>query len=110
MARGVFFRPVHLVQFLLPVDDNEGRPFPRQLFDQVRTEMTDRFGGVTAFLQSPAVGLWKEDGEVQRDRMILFEVMVKQPNPEWWATYRVELEDRFGQDAIVIRALRMELL
>lgn len=72
--------------------------------------MTDRFGGVTAFLQAPAVGLWKEDGGVQRDRMILFEVMVKHFNAEWWTSYRIELEERFRQDRIVVRAIKTELL
>lgn len=74
---------VHLVQFLLPLEDNDGKPIPKKLFDRVRLELTDRFGGVTAFVQSPAVGLWRDGGEVQRDRMILFEVMVKQLNREW---------------------------
>lgn len=101
---------MHLVQFLLPVEDNEHRPFPRQYFDQVRTEMTDRFGGVTAFVQSPAVGMWKEQDGVQRDRMILFEVMVKQLNREWWHNYRLELEDRFRQDTVVVRATMVEQL
>lgn len=96
---------MHLVQFLLPLDDNEQRPFPKSFFDQVRAEMADRFGGVTAFLQSPAVGLWKDGCDVQRDRMILFEVMVKELNAEWWLSYRLELEERFRQDKLVVRAL-----
>lgn len=95
---------MHLVQFLLPIEDNDQRPFPKQFFDGVRSELTDRFGGVTAFVQAPAVGLWKDGDGVHRDRMILYEVMVEQLNPEWWTNYRIELEDRFRQDKIVMRA------
>lgn len=101
---------MHLVQFLLPRKDNAGRPFEKALFDRVRSEMTDRFGGVTAFLQSPAVGLWDEGGQVSRDEMILFEVMVKKLSRRWWGAYRKELERRFEQDAVIIRAMKIGLL
>ena len=47
---------MHVVQFLLPLRDNERRAFPRADFEKVRTELTEHFGGVTAFLQSPASG------------------------------------------------------
>lgn len=103
-------RAVHLVQFLLPLKDNAKKPFPRALFDQVRAEMTDRFGGVTAFVQSPAVGLWENEGRVDRDEMILIEVMVKDLSRDWWANYRAELEERFEQDAVVVRAIRVDTL
>ena len=45
---------MHLVQFLLPLQDPDGRPFPHAAYARVRDELTDRFGGATAFLQSPA--------------------------------------------------------
>ena len=63
-----------LVQLLLPLRDNEGRPFGRADFERVRSELADRFGGVTAFLQSPASGIWKEpsEGDTQRDERLHF--------------------------------------
>ena len=60
---------MHLIQFLLPLRDNEGRAFGRADFERVRTELTERFGGVTAFLQAPAQGAWKEEGETTRDEV-----------------------------------------
>src|SRR5690606_24272515 len=67
---------MHLIEVLLPVYDNKGIPFPRGMFDEVRRELTDQFGGVTAFVRAPAEGLWKEeDGAVVRDDIVLFEVM-----------------------------------
>ncbi|HEX5751879.1 MAG TPA: hypothetical protein VFZ09_37005 [Archangium sp.] len=90
---------MHLVQFLLPLRDNERRAFPRADFEKVRTELTEHFGGVTAFLQSPASGAW-----------LLFEVMVERLDREWWSGYREELERRFRQERIVVRALGAETL
>lgn len=103
---------MYLVQLLLPLRDNQGTPFSRQEFEQVRQELTDRFGGVTSFLQSPATGLWKEgaDEAPQRDELVLFEVMTGALNRAWWSGYRNELEGRFRQREIVIRALGAESL
>jgi hypothetical protein len=101
---------MHILQFLLPLRDNERRPFARADFEQVRSELTERFGGVTAFLQAPASGAWKEEGETVHDEMVLFEVMVESLNRAWWSGYRAELERRFRQERIVMRALGAELL
>ncbi|WP_309890481.1 hypothetical protein [Archangium sp.] len=102
---------MHIVQFLLPLRDNARQPFPRADFDKVRTELTDRFGGVTAFLQSPALGIWKEEeGETMRDEMVLYEVMVESLDQAWWSGYRSELERRFRQERVVVRALGAQML
>ncbi|OJT17849.1 hypothetical protein BO221_43405 [Archangium sp. Cb G35] len=103
---------MHVVQFLLPLRDNERRAFPRADFERVRSELTERFGGVTAFLQSPALGAWKEEeeGGTVRDEMLLFEVMVERLDRAWWSGYREELERRFRQERVVVRALGAEML
>ena len=102
---------MHIVQFLLPLRDNERRPFARADFEKVRAELTERFGGVTAFLQSPASGVWKEEeGETVRDEMLLFEVMVDALDCAWWSGYRAELELRFRQERVLVRALGTEVL
>ncbi|MBT9568629.1 MAG: hypothetical protein IV085_10065 [Thiobacillus sp.] len=101
---------MHLIQLLIPIYDNEGRPFPRTRFDGVRAHLIDRFGGLTAFVQSPALGLWKdaENGTTARDDMILVEVMVETFEREWWSAYRTDLERIFRQDELVIRAIVCE--
>ncbi|CAA9302377.1 MAG: hypothetical protein AVDCRST_MAG71-263 [uncultured Lysobacter sp.] len=97
--------PMQLVQLLLPVYDNTHQPFPRALFDSVRSELTDQFGGVTAFVRSPAVGVWEDpSGAVCRDEVILFEVMAEALDHAWWRDYRKQLEQRFKQEEIMIRA------
>jgi hypothetical protein len=101
---------MYLIQFLLPLRDNERRPFARADFDRVRAELIERFGGVTAFLQSPASGAWKEEGETTHDEVVLMEVMAETLDRVWWKGYRAELERRFRQEAIMVRALGAEHL
>ncbi len=103
---------MHLVQFLLPVFDNQGRRFGRESFERVRQELAERFGGVTAFVQSPAQGLWKDDehGTTAHDDMVLFEVMVETLDRDWWRAYRATLEHAFAQQEIVVRVIRLERL
>ena len=100
---------MYLVQILLPLYDNEGRAFGRAEFDRVRTELADRFGGVTAFQRAPAEGVWKEgDGGTSRDEIVIFEVMCDPLERAWWAAFRAELERRFAQDEVVVRATPFE--
>ncbi|SFW21248.1 hypothetical protein [Nitrosovibrio sp. Nv17] len=96
---------MNLVQILLPLAGNDGKRFPGKRFAAVREELMARFGGLTTYLQSPASGLWRsEDGETLHDRFVVYEVMVERLDRAWWSTYRRELERRFRQDALVIRA------
>jgi hypothetical protein len=100
-----------LVEFLLPVFDNDGAHFPKDDFDRVRRELTERFGGVTAFMQSPAIGLWADEtGSVRRDDLVSFEVMTETLDRDWWRDYRTQLASRFRQQEIVMRASSFERL
>jgi hypothetical protein len=103
---------MHLLQILLPLRDNEGRPFPRADFARVRAELLERFGGVTAYLQAPAQGIWKDEaeGEVERDEIVVLEVMVDALQRDWWRRYCEDLRRRFRQDELVVRAIEMERL
>jgi hypothetical protein len=101
---------MHLVQLLLPLYDNEKRPFAQADLDRVRAELTERFGGVTAFRRAPAEGVWKDGAEVSRDEIIIFEVMVAGLDRAWWAEYRADLEKRFRQEELIIRAAETERL
>lgn len=102
---------MHVIEILLPLRDNEGNPFPRASLDRVRHELTERFGGVMAHLRAPAAGAWKDDeGEVERDDVVIVEVMADELDRAWWSGYRRELESRFEQDEILIRATACERL
>lgn len=102
---------MHLIQLLLPLYDNQGNRFDRAVYNEVQAELTESFGGVTAYLRSPACGAWKEDeGEVARDEIVIFEVMAEELDRRWWRGYRERLERRFRQEALVVRALGIERL
>ena len=101
---------MYLVELLLPLYDNEGRAFGPPEFDRVRDELAERFGGVTAFRRSPAEGLWAEGGETSRDRVVIFQVMTDALDRAWWSEYRRELERRFRQEKMVVRATEFEEL
>ena len=58
---------MHLVRFYLPVRDNTGAAFPAQMLADVSSELSGRFGGVTAHLLSPASGLWRDGGDIHAD-------------------------------------------
>lgn len=99
-----------LVEILLPIYDNEGRRFGAGEFDRVSDELAARCGGVTAFRRSPAEGVWREGGEESRDRVVVFEVMAQELDRAWWRGYRDELERRFRQEKVVVRATECEEL
>ena len=101
---------MHLVQILLPLTDNAGRRFDGSAYGRVRSELSERFGGITSFTRAPAKGVWKEGGHTEHDDIVVFEVMVRDLDRTWWENYRAELERRFRQEAIVVRALKVEML
>jgi len=94
----------YLVQILLPIYDNAGRHFPPEPYARVRTELAERFGGLTAYSRAPAEGLWGRGSEVKRDDIVVLEVMVEELERQWWQNYRQTLERLFRQDNIVLRA------
>jgi hypothetical protein len=99
-----------LVQILLPVYDNAGRHFPANHYNRVRSELTQRFGGLTAYTRAPAEGLWETASEVKRDDIVVLEVMTEELDRGWWRDYRRELEKLFRQDQIIVRAQPYEAL
>ena len=100
-----------LVQIVLPVFDNEGRALPRALFTTTLQELTEAFGGATAFTRAPAEGFWEDPGgAMKRDDVIVVEVQVDELDGSWWRAYRVRLEERFQQETVLIRALPCRLL
>ncbi len=102
---------MYLVQLLLPLQDNEQQAFPVEYFNSVRQTLTDRFGGVTAFFRSPAVGLWKEANDnVNRADVVMFEVISSELETEWWSDYRLELQKKFRQKEVLIWATNVTKL
>jgi hypothetical protein len=81
------------------------------MFAGIRRELTDRFGGVTAYMRAPARGAWKTgDGDEARDDIVIVEVMTPDLDRDWWDAYRRRLEELLRQEAIVVRALPLTIL
>ena len=102
---------MHLVQILLPLRDAKGRGFPKQHYDRVATDLTNRFGGVTAYTRTPAEGRWKDGAQaVNEDEVVVFEVMVASVEESWWRAYRKSLERKFKQKHVIVRSQDIRIL
>lgn len=101
---------MHLVQLLLPLADNAGQQFPASLYEDVTRELTERFGGVTAYTRSPAEGRWQSGTSEHHDDVLVVEVMVEKLDPTWWSEFRQKLAATFRQESLVIRAQAIQLL
>lgn len=101
---------MHVVQILLPLSDNDRHPFPRDQYDNVALELTERFGGVTAYTRAPAEGRWTGQGHTGSEEVVVIEVMVDRLDAVWWTDYRKGLEARFRQQHIIVRAQSVLLL
>lgn len=102
---------MYLIQLLLPLFNNEGKPFPKKDFEEVGKTLTETFGGMTSYIRAPAKGFWKDDeNETVKDDIILFEVMDKNVNLPWWKEYKGQLQNKFQQDEIIIRSTKINLL
>ena len=100
-----------LVQLLLPLYGNDGHRFSYGDFASVRRELTDRFGGATAYTRAPAEGTWEDPGgRVHHDDVVVIEVMTEALDREWWSAYRSALAARFRQDEVVARAMDIDPL
>ena len=101
----------YLVQILLPLYDNEGHAFEAREYVELRGELADRFGGVTAYTRAPARGVWKDDaGATALDDIVIFEVMTDTLDRKWWTEFRQALERRFRQESLIVRALDSTVL
>ena len=101
---------MELIQILLPLRDNEGAAFPQQLFSEVLQELSDKFGGSTAFTRSPAEGVWQSEGAKHHDDIVVVEVMAPVLDRRWWKAYRQALEKRFRQKELIVRSQTTELI
>jgi hypothetical protein len=97
-----------LIQLLLPTGANGGPAMTA--LAETRRELADRFKGVTAYVRSPAKGLWTaSDGHTEADDVVMVEVVTETFDRAWWRTYSATLAHRFAQDTIHVRALPVDM-
>lgn len=99
---------MQLFQILLPCVSATGKQHPESLFEEISSELAERFGGVTAFVRTPAQGKWKKGSDVINDDIVIFEVMTDEGTHQWWSDYRKQLETRFEQEEILIRSTMVQ--
>lgn len=96
----------HMIEILLPVTQT----LEQRVLESIRTELTHRFGGVTLHVNAPAEGQWSANGDVERERIAVVEVMTDMLDRVWWRQYRQKLERQLSQQEIIVRATRIERL
>jgi hypothetical protein len=102
---------MHLIQILLPLYDNDGKPFPQDELLRVRDDLSERFGGITTYMRSPARGLWKETRDTTvHDDIVIYEVMTAELDRDWWKGYREQLTANFRQALLIVRVSEVQLL
>jgi hypothetical protein len=102
---------MHSIQILLPLFNENGEEFSNKQFILLKNELTEKFGGITAYTRSPATGFWKDtEDKTVKDDIIIYEVMADELDKTWWQAYRKRLEDLFLQDEIIIRAWEIDKL
>jgi hypothetical protein len=80
------------------------------LYEDVAHELTEKFGGVTAYTRSPAEGRWHSGTSEHHDDVLVVEVLVEKLDPTWWSKFRQKLAATFRQEPLVIRAQAIQLL
>jgi hypothetical protein len=99
-----------LIQLLLPTPKAAASDAMASLAN-TRRELANTFTGVTAYVRSPAKGLWTApDGHTEADDVIMVEVVTQTFDREWWRGYAATLATRFQQATIHVRALPVEVL
>nr|WP_288811221.1 inorganic diphosphatase [uncultured Sphingobacterium sp.] len=97
-------KPAKKIEIFVPLTDRKGKPFPNYLYKNIKKQLIKDFGGMTAYIQAPAEGIWADEGhEVVKDRMIVYEVMVPVVDQSYWREYKQKLEYQFAQKELVIR-------
>jgi hypothetical protein len=98
-----------LIQLLLPTTGPAGSDTVTHL-TETRRELAAKFKGVTAYVRSPAKGLWTApDGHTEADDVVMVEVVTDTFDREWWRSYAKLLARRFSQETIHLRSLAVEL-
>lgn len=80
------------------------------MFRAVVAELSSRFGGVTAHLQSPASGLWRDGGELHADDVVIFEVLSEAEDRDWWIAFRERLARDFRQKSVLLLLQPVEVV
>jgi hypothetical protein len=100
-----------LIQMLLPTRDPTAEGVAAGKLRQTRAEIVSYFGGITAYVRSPAAGAWTSaEGNLEEDDVVMIEILAETFDREWWRHYVEVLKQRFAQESIHVRATPVETL
>jgi hypothetical protein len=100
-----------LIQLLLPTAIGSERRDATALLADTRRELAGWFKGITAYVRSPAKGMWTSpEGCTEADDVVMMEIVTPTFEQEWWRIYAANLAERFEQKTIHVRALPVTLL
>jgi hypothetical protein len=80
-----------LIQLLLPtrIPQAAGMQDAMAALDDTRRELADVFDGLTAYMRSPATGLWTApDGHTEQDVVVMVEIVTETLRPGMVARLR----------------------
>ena len=67
--------PIRSIEIYVPLDSNDGWPFPESKYIALQQELLNRFGGVTSIQrQFPLQGAWQTGKETDDDRVVVLSV------------------------------------
>ncbi|WP_395740927.1 hypothetical protein [Prosthecobacter sp.] len=97
---------VHFIQLVLPLCPNDQQPTPdKTLHAIVKAELTRHFGRCDAHTRTPADGRWTEGGQGRHQDLVIYEVMSRLIDDQWWEWYQEVLEKRFRRVQVIVRTL-----
>ena len=96
-----------LIQILLPASvSGMSQADISTAIGTTHRELAAKFEGLTAYLRSPARGVWTApDGHVEQDDVLMVEVVTGEFERAWWGDFTARVASRFQQEAIHVRAL-----
>lgn len=91
-------------ELLIPLADNEGRPFPWPKIERVGNTLMERFEGCRCQPLAPHLGLWRYRGIVYREGLLLFTVDSPRADEslDWILAYKNRLKRQFSQVEIYL--------
>lgn len=91
-----------IVQFLVPITDRKGQPYPLSMQKELRRDLEARFGGWSVAGEKPLEGAWRNpaSGEVEYDESWRYEVGIDPGRLEELDDFLGGLAHRLGQKAL----------
>ena len=78
-----------------------------RLYARERETLVERFGGITAHMQAPAKGLWRDGSATHKDDLVIFEVMLRKVDR---SHYRHLLQKRFRQKELLVQVQEVKVI